>query len=185
MTHGASLPGVDLGRLRASDGGAGLFGAALVGLLWAPWFRSWQVTIHGESSLQQALSVRFRGASAWQSMAVDDIFLLIGGLLGIWLLVSTVLYSTAAVPLAASAFAGLAGILASILAAIRLIWPPAADIGSSYPTAAAGLGTAAAVGVAVCALASMHSERRSLPGSEQLPVTDLPAPHVRAEGSGA
>jgi hypothetical protein len=91
-------------------------------------------------------------------------------------MVATAFYSTAAVPLAASVFAALGGIVASLLAMVELIWPPSADVGSSFPTAAAGLATASAVGLALCSLVSMSGERRTLPRASPIPMT--PAPPV-------
>jgi hypothetical protein len=158
---------VDLRRLRGFDVLTGLFGAALVGLLWAPWFRySGRVD-----------------ANAWQAMAVNDVIFFIAGLMGIWVVVATVLYSTGAVPIAAASFATFAGLLASVLTVVRLIWPP--DLGPGPTGRAAGvwLGAAAAIGLAVTAVASMRNERQST--SEHVPITDLPAPRVSGEGSGA
>jgi hypothetical protein len=174
---GGSLRGVDLRRLRRFDVLAGLFGAALVGLLWAPWFSVPQLALVG------AVTRSFGSVhvSAWQAMSVNDVILCIAGGLGIWLLVATVSYSTGAVPIAAAAFATFAGVLASLLALIRLIWPP--DLGPGPTDRAAGvwLGTAAAIGLAVSAVASMRDERQV--SCAQVPITDLPAPRV--EGSGA
>jgi hypothetical protein len=158
---------VDLRRLRGFDVLTGLFGAALVGLLWAPWFRySGRVD-----------------ANAWQAMAVNDVIFFIAGLMGIWVVVATVLYSTGAVPIAAASFATFAGLLASVLTVVRLIWPP--DLGPGPTGRAAGvwLGAAAAIGLTVTAVASMRNERQST--SEHVPITDLPAPRVSGEGSGA
>jgi hypothetical protein len=145
--------------VRATDSGAGLFGAALVGLLWAPWYR-----------------VRRLDVNAWQSMAVNDVILCIAGLLGVWLLVATAINSTQAVPIAAAVFASLVGSLAAVLAAIRLIWPP--DLGPGPTGRAAGvwLGTGAAIGLTACALASMRSERRAAYDPSAIPIT--PAPPV-------
>lgn len=164
---GGSLRVVDLRRLRGFDLLTGLFGAALAGLLWAPWFRT---TGHVH-------------ANAWQAMAVNDVIFFIAGLMGVWLVVATVIYSTGAVPLAAAAFATFAGLLASVLAVIRLVWPP--DLGPGPTDRAAGvwLGVAAAIGLAVTAAASMRDERQST--TAEVPVTDLPAPRVNEEGSGA
>lgn len=162
---GGSLRGVDLRRLRGFDVLTGLFGAALIGLLWAPWY-----TAVGHFT-------------AWQAMAVNDVIFFIAGLMGVWLVAATVIYSTGAVPLAAAAFATFAGLLASALAAIRLIWPP--DLGPGPTDRAAGvwLGAAAAIGLTVCAAASMRDERQST--TEQVPITDLPAPRISQGGSGA
>lgn len=154
-----------------------LFGAALIGLLWAPWYR-----FEGPPSGVRAgtfFGLRTLHANAWQAMAVNDVILFIAGLMGIWLVVATASYSTSAVPIGAASFATFAGLLASVLAVIRLIWPP--DLGPGPTDRAVGvwLGVAAAIGLTICAAASMRDERRG--AYEQVPVTPLPAPR----GSGA
>ena len=160
---------------------AGLFGAALVGLLWAPWYRS-----EGPPSGARAgtsFGLRTLHANAWQAMAVNDLIFCIAGLLGVWLVVATVSYSTGAVPIAAAAFATFVGMLASVLAVIRLIWPPNLGPGPTDRAAGVWFGTLAAIGLVVTAAASMRSERQST--TEHVPITDLPAPRVSEEGSGA
>ena len=154
-----------------------LFGAALIGLLWAPWFKA--VLPHGFSKgFFGAERARFSW-DAWQAMAVTDVILFIAGLMGIWLVVATACYSTSPVPIAAASFATFAGLLASVLAVIRLVWPP--DLGPGPTDRALGvwLGVVAAIGLTACAAASMRDERRG--AYEQVPVTPLPAPR----GSGA
>jgi hypothetical protein len=176
---------VDLRRLRAFDVLAGLFGAALVGLLWAPWFRVPAEFVHFNRSVGAPAGNFVLGGflegNAWQAMAVNDVILCIAGLLGIWLLVATVAYSTGAVPIAAASATIFVGLLASVLCVVRLIWPP--DLGPGPTDRAAGvwLGTAAAIGLTVCAARSLRDERRL--ETAHVPVTELPAPRV--EGGGA
>ena len=173
---------MDLRRVRASDWAAGLFGAALIGLLWAPWYSApagyvqFNGGAHGEPVTHYIGHV---DVNAWQSMAVNDVILLIAGLLGIWVLVATATQSTGAVPIAADVLATLVGLIATVLALVRLIWPP--DLGPGPTDRAVGvwLGAAAAVGMTLAAIASMHSERRS--ETAIVPATTLPAPR----GSGA
>jgi hypothetical protein len=171
---------MDLRRLRAADWATGLFGAALVGLLWAPWF-----THTGSVSLflNRDHPPRWAGGTAWQSMAVNDVILFIAGVLGIWLLVATATYSTAAVPLAAAAFTLFAGLLASVLALYRLAFPPDLGPGGTGRAFGVWLGTAAAIGMTVSAAVSMRDERRT--SAPEVPITDLPAPRVGGEPSGA
>jgi len=166
---------VDLRRVRASDWAAGFFGAALIGLLWAPWYHAFPPGIPGGFFFDRARPP-MGNWTAWQSMAVNDVIFLIAGLLGIWVVVATATHSTAAVPIAASVFAGLVGMVASVLAIIRLIWPP--DLGPGPTDRAVGvwLGAIAVIGMTVTALLSMHSERRSV--TADIPVTSLPAPQV-------
>jgi FtsH-binding integral membrane protein len=156
---------VDLRRLKPIDWVTGLFGAALVGLLWTPWYKP--------------------SVNAWQALTVDDIILCLAGLLAIWVVVMTATHSTAAVPIASAVFATFAGLLAFILSAIRLIFPP--DLGPGPTDRAVGvwLGTAAALGLFVSAAATMRDERRGAPGSFKVNATELPAPRVTEEGSGA
>jgi hypothetical protein len=156
---------VDLRRLKPIDWLTGLFGAALIGLLWAPWYEP--------------------SVNAWQAMAVNDVIICIAGVLGVWLVVMTATQATAAVPIASAVFATFAGLLAFMLCAIRLIFPP--DLGPGPTDRAAGvwLGTAAALGLFVSAAASMRDERRGVPGSAKVPVTTLPPPRVRDEGGEA
>jgi hypothetical protein len=168
---------VDVRRLRGFDALAGLFGAALVGLLWAPWFR-----FQGPPSgvrVGTFFGLRTMNADAWQAMAVNDVIFFIVGLMGIWVVVTTASYSTGAVPIAAATFATFGGLLASVLAVIRLIWPP--DLGPGPTDRAAGvwLGAAAAIGLMASACASVRDERRG--ATAPVPITDLPAPR----GSGA
>lgn len=156
---------MNLRRLRPVDWATGFFGAALIGLLWAPWYSA--RTPHH--------------VDAWQAMTVDDVILLIAGLAALALVVLTVFYSTAAVPIAVAVFATWLGLIAAVLAIIRLISPP--DLGPGPTGRAAGvwLGTAAAVGLAISAALNMRDERRSAAGSYTLQVTELSAP--RAEGT--
>jgi hypothetical protein len=158
---------VDLRRLKPIDLLTGLCGSALIGLLWAPWYRA-----HGS-------------LNAWHAMAVNDVIFFVAGVFAIWVVVATALYSTAAVPIAAAAFATFAGLLAFVLALIRLIFPPDLGPGPTIRALGAWLGTAAALGVAASAARSMHDERRSPPGTANVSVTELPARRVGEEGTGA
>ena len=166
---------MDLRRVRASDWAAGFFGAALIGLLWAPWYHAFPPGIPGGFFFDRARPP-MGNWTAWQSMAVNDVIFLIAGLLGIWVVVSTATHSTAAVPIAADVFAALIGMVASVLAIIRLIWPP--DLGPGPTDRAAGvwLGTFAVLGMTLAALLSMRSERRGQ--GIDVPVRHVPAAQV-------
>ena len=166
---------MDLRRVRASDWAAGFFGAALIGLLWAPWYHAFPPGIPGGFFFDRARPP-MGNWTAWQSMAVNDVIFLIAGLLGIWVVVATATHSTAAVPIAASVFAGLVGMVASVLAISRLIWPPDLGPGPTDRGVGVWLGAIAVIGMTVTALLSMHSERRSV--TADIPVTSLPAPQV-------
>ncbi|HEX6457658.1 MAG TPA: hypothetical protein VF032_01970 [Thermoleophilaceae bacterium] len=160
---------MDLRRLRASDWLAGVAGAALIGLLWAPWYQGSEGAYFSRAPGRVGYTL-----NAWQSMAVNDVIFCIAGLLGIWLLIATATSSTQAMPIAATVFASLIGLLASVLAVVRLIWPP--DLGPGPTGRAAGvwLGAAAAIGLTASALVSMRDERRG--EGIEVPITPLPAP---------
>lgn len=175
---------MDLRRLRASDWLAALSGAALIGLLWAPWYRAFalppgSVVSSGGGWTAYSRIPHVASFNGWEAMAVNDFIFLLAGLLGIWLAVATAMSSTQAVPVAAAVFASLIGMLASLLAVVRLIWPP--DLGPG-PTARQGgvyLAMDAAIVLTVAALMSVRDERRG--EGIHVPVTPLPAP----EGQGA
>jgi hypothetical protein len=170
---------VDLRRLRAADWATGLFGAALVGLLWAPWFSVATNYVHFDRSVGAPAVTILSGSTsgnAWQTMAVNDWIFCIAGLLGVWLPISTALYSTGAVPLAAAAFATFTGLLASVLALVRLAFPPDVFFGPTHREVGVYLGTAAAIAMTTSAVVSMRSERET--AAAQVPITELPAPGV-------
>jgi hypothetical protein len=181
---GGSLLGVDLRRLSASDWAAGFFGAALIGLLWAPWYQSFTgggpagaiVTGKGWTAYAPLPTIHVGTFNGWQAMAVNDVIFLIAGLLGLWLVVATATHSTAAVPIAAAVFAGLVGLVACVLAIVRVIWPP--DLGPGPTSRGAGVWLAmdAAIGLTLTAFASLHSERRG--EGVEIPTTTLPAPQI-------
>jgi hypothetical protein len=181
---------VDLRRLKPLDWLTGFFGAALIGLLWAPWYHA-TAGISGAYFTRDASAPAKAGVlsavdfNAWQAMAVNDVILFIVGLMAILVLVATATQSTAAVPIASAVFATFAGLLAFVLAVIRLIFPP--DLGPGPTDRAIGvwLGMAAALGLVASAAATMRDERRGVPGSARVPVTELPAPRVSAGDSGA
>jgi hypothetical protein len=165
---------VDLRRVRASDWLTGLFGAALVGLLWAPWYRAAAEWVRFTGSISVTKIFNWADVNAWQSMAVNDVIFCIAGLLGIWMLVATATSSTQAVPITAAVFASLIGMLASVLAVTRLIWPPDLGPGPTDRAVGAWLGAAAAIGLTLSALVSMRDERRR--AGAEVPITPLPAP---------
>lgn len=171
---------MNLRRLKVADVLAGLFGAALVGLLWAPWYRVPERVVHFDRSVGAPEVTAFFGpridVTAWQAMSVNDLIFFIAGLMAIWLLVATVSYSTPAVPLATAVFTTGLGLLASVLAVIRLIWPPDIFLGPTFRAPGAWLGAAAAIGMAISAALGMHSEGRTVPDPSAIPIT--PAPPV-------
>ena len=166
-----------LGRLRGSDILAGLFGAALIGLLWSPWYRAPAGYVQFNRGVNGKPVTHYLGhvdVNAWQAMSVNDVIFLIAGLLGIWVLVATATHPTGAVPIAADVFASLVGLLASMLAIIRLIWPPDLGLGPTDRAVGVWLGAPAAIAMTVAALRSVHSERRG--ERADVPARTVPAP---------
>jgi hypothetical protein len=171
---------VNLRRVAPADWAVGLCGAVLIGSLWLPWYHGLvaEGVYFNRSGGAPAIAGPIGELNAWQAMAVNDVILFIAGGLGISVLVASLTQSSGAIPIAASVFAALAGILASILAVVRLIWLPAA---ATDRAAGVWTGTAAALGLAVTGLLSMRDERRGAAGLAQVEVTRLPAPR----GNGA
>jgi hypothetical protein len=151
---------VNLRRVTPGDWAVGVCGAVLIGSLWLPWY-----------------SAAGHDFNAWQAFAVNDVIFLGAGALAIALVIATASQASGAVPIAASVFTSLGGILATILAIVRLIWPPdAAD-----RLAGVWIGTASALALTVTALLAQRSERLGAEGMAQVEVTTLPAPR----GNGA
>ncbi|MFL5826663.1 MAG: hypothetical protein ACJ76V_09090 [Thermoleophilaceae bacterium] len=131
-----------LSRTRASDWLAALAGAALIGLMFTDWFGS---------------------GSGWESFTVVDVLLALFGLVGVALLVLTATQRSNAVPVATSALTVIAGTLATLLVAIKLVFPPD---GASVSTGA-WLGLAAAAVLAAAGWESMREERRGNPAYDR------------------
>jgi hypothetical protein len=165
-------------KVKAADWATGFFGAALVGLLFAPWFTSFAshsgivLSKGGWTAYAPLAALLPRSFNAWQSMAVIAIVLLIVGLAGIWVLVATATQATPAVPIASTAFAIFGGLIASVLIAVRLIWPPDLGPGPTTRSSGAWLALDAAIGLTLAALVSMRDERRTAPAP--VPITALP-----------
>ena len=154
---------MNLRRVAPGDWAVGVCGALLIGSLWLPWYRG-----------------AGHDYNAWQSMAVNDVILFGAGALAIGLVLVTAAQPSGAIPITLSVFTSLGGILAAVLAVIRLIWPP--DLGvPADRLAGVWIGTAAAAALAVTALLSMRNEHRGVEGLAQVEITSLPAPR----GNGA
>src|SRR5205823_9324886 len=100
---------VDPRRLRAGEWIAGLSGAALVVILFLPWYGA-----EGTSATQ----------TAWEAFAVNDGVLLFVALFAIGLAVAAATQRTTAVPNAMASLTALFGILAIVLVTVRLAFPP-------------------------------------------------------------
>lgn len=157
---------MDLRRLRHGEWIAGLSGAALVVLLFLPWYG-----VKGTSAT----------ATAWEAFAVNDAILLFVGLFAVGLAVATATQDTSAVSVALASLTALFGILATILVAVRLIWAPGG--GATTLEYGAWLGLAACLGIVFGAYRSMADERTPRTVAPKIDVTPLPPP--RPEGNGA
>jgi hypothetical protein len=170
------------------DWATGLFGAALIGLLWAPWFsqatRAFFFNQVGKPRQFGGFS-DFESVNAWQAMSVNDVIFLIVGLMAIGVVLATAAQSTAAVPISSAVFTTLGGLLGSVLALYRLAFPPDLGPGPTHREVGVWLGAVAVIGLTVSAAFTMRDERRGAPGSFQLEVTELPAPRVSEEGGNA
>jgi hypothetical protein len=157
------------------DWAVGLCGAVLIGSLWLPWYHG--VVAEGvyfnRSGGAPAVAGGIGDLNAWQAMAVNDVLLLAAGGFGVAVVLASLTQSSGAIPIATSVFAALAGILASILAIVRLIWPPGV---ATDRAAGVWVGTAAALGLAVTGWLSMRDEHRGAEGLTQVEITPLSAP---------
>jgi hypothetical protein len=178
---------VDLRRLRAVDWCTALFGVALIGLLWAPWYSQATriVVISGGGKPRFTGFSNFQSVNAWQAMSVNDVIFLVVGLMAVGVVVATATQSTPAIPITVAVFTSLGALLVTVLALYRLVFPPDLGPGPTHREAGVWLGAAAAIGLAVSAALAMRDEHRSEPGTYKLDVTELPAPRVSEEGGSA
>jgi hypothetical protein len=142
----------DLRRVRFYEWMLVLFGAALIGVMFARWY---SVGVGG--------SVLAR-VDAWQAFSVIDVVLVIVGALAIGVAAAAATHRTAALAQALAALATLAGGVATILLVIRAASPPeladAMRAGAGSVTREAGLwlGLVCSIGIAVCGWRSMADE---------------------------
>ena len=178
---------MDLRRLRAVDWFTGLFGAALIGLLWAPWYSQATrvVLISGGGKPRFTGFSHFESVNAWQAMSVNDVIFLVVGLMAIGVLVAAATQATPAIPITSAVFTTLGGLLVIVLALYRLAFPPDLGPGPTHREIGVWLGVVAVIGLTVSAALAMRDERRAAPGTYKLEVTDLPAPRVSEEGGSA
>ena len=157
---------MDPRRLRAGEWIAGLSGAALVVILFLPWYGA-----EGTSATQ----------TAWEAFAVNDGVLLFVALFAIGLAVAAATQRTTAVPNAMASLTALFGILAIVLVTIRVAFPPDHG-GSTTREYGAWLGLAACLGIVFGAYRAMADEHTPRTAAPKIDVTPLPAP--RPEGNG-
>jgi len=145
---------VDLRRLRFGDWVMGLGGLSVLVVMFLDWFKP---AVEGAP-----------GRTAWESFAVNDVILALAVVLALSAFVLTALHPTAAVPLALASLATVISIIALVLVALRMVWPPDIGTGDQLDTArltGAWLGLVAASLLAGGALASIRDER--VPQPEQ------------------
>ena len=134
----------------------GLGGIAVLVVMFLDWF---EPAIEGPD-------IEALGLNAWESFAVNDVLLAIAALLGVAAFVLTALQPTAAVPLALASLGSLFSLLALVLVALRIIWPPDIGTGDDLETArltGAWLGLVATTLLAGGSLASIRDQRQPRP----------------------
>jgi uncharacterized membrane protein HdeD (DUF308 family) len=145
---------MDLRRLRAGEWIAALGGAALVVSLFLDWYAD---------------------LTGWEALAVNDVVLGVIGSAAICLLLVTAAQRVPAVPVAFDALTVLAGIVATVLVTVRVLWPPGA---AEDREPALWLALAGALSIVVGAWLAMRDDRRSRPG-KPTDATGRPVPALR------
>lgn len=137
-----------IARLRFGDWVMGFGGLAVLGVMFLGWYE------RGDASY-----------SAWQAFAVNDVTLAVAALMAITAAVLTAVHPTAAVPLALSSLASLVAVVALVLVAVRLIWPPGIEEGvvETARMTGAWLGLVATTLLTGGCLASIRDERLPRP----------------------
>jgi hypothetical protein len=148
---------MDLRRLRAGEWIAGLSGIALLVSLFLPWY--------GYEATRPELLALPDNATGWQAFAVTDVALAVLAAFGLGLWIVTAAQRTVAVPVALAGMTALAGMIALVLAGVRVLLEvsPGGPIDTSREPGA-WLGLAAAAGLAVGGWVAMRDERLSRPG---------------------
>jgi hypothetical protein len=149
---------MDLRRLRVGEWVLALSGVALLVSLFLPWYE------RGES-----------GVSGWESFAVIDVLLAAVAAFALVAVVTAATQPTTALPISFESLTVIFGLVASVLALVRVLDVP--DLGApGYGTAAgAYLGLAGSVGLAAGALVAIRDERLSPPG-KTTDMTGRPVP---------
>jgi hypothetical protein len=149
---------MDLRRLRVGEWALALSGVALLVSLFLPWYE------RGDSSM-----------SGWESFAVIDVLLAAVAAFALVAVVAAATQPTTALAISFESLSVIFGLVASVLALVRVLAVP--DLGApGYGTAAgAYLGLAGSVGLAAGALVAIRDERLSRPG-KITDVTGRPSP---------
>jgi hypothetical protein len=148
-------------RLRPGDLLAGLAGVALLVSLFLPWYT---VVPAGNPDL-----------TGWQSFAVIDVLLALAAAVGIAVAVVTAVRRTPALPVALDVIAVLAGALATLLVAIRILNQPGPN---EFLDVAFGawLGLAGAVGITAGGWWATADERNRGVPAPRVEVRPAPPP---------
>ena len=147
---------MDLARLRFGDWVMGIGGVAVLAVMFMDWY---EPTVNGNPVLFHGRGLEH---NAWQAFAVNDVILAATAGLAIVAAVLTAFQPTAAVPLALSVLTSIVSILALLLVALRVIWPPALADGDVFETGrltGAWLGLVAIAVLTAGALVSIRDER--------------------------
>ena len=153
---------MDLRRLRFGDWVMGFGGLAVLAVMFLDWYEPARTS----NGFTAYAPLGGGNPNAWQSFAVNDVILALAAVMAISAFVLTTLQPTAAVPLVLSSLTTLVSILALVLVALRLIWPPDVGTGDALETArltGAWLGLVATTVLTAGALASIRDERLPRP----------------------
>ena len=157
-------------RVRGGDWLAAAGGVALLAAMFADWYGVVGARIPAGGVGYAPLDA---GGSAWQALSVLDVLLALLALVPLALVALQATRESPSLPVAFSVLATLAGALAALLIAYRILNEPGPD---DVVTVEAGawVGLAAAVVLAAGGWWSMRDE--AMPGVALPPVEELPAP---------
>src|SRR3954468_4030007 len=156
---------MDLRRLRVGEWVLALSSAAILVSLFLPWYERGDTTVSG-----------------WESFTIIDILLAAIAIFALTAVVAAATQPTTAVPISFEALSVLFGLVASVLALVRVLDVPDFGGGGWGTAAGAYLGLAGAVGIAAGSLGAIRDERLSPPG-KHTDMTGRPAaPPPEIEG---
>ena len=144
-----------LAKVRGGDLLAGLGGAALLAVMFAPWYHFLEGVYVGTRSIAESHQTQ----SAWEALSVLRVALALTALLGITQLVTTALERTPAWPVAAEIFGLVIGMITSIWLIVRLANPPGDNFAADTRWGA-WVGLACCLAVPVGAYVGRREEER-------------------------
>lgn len=145
---------MDVTRLRRGELIAAGSGAALIAVMFLPW---WGASLEGVP-LGEVAGVDNRTANAWEAASFNDVIWFVTGLAAIGLAAVTATQRRSDLPVAGSALLTALGLLALVLIVVRLVDPPGA-LGREYGV---WLGLVAILGVVIGAWLAMRDEGTTL-----------------------